>query len=810
MNLYNLFLEENMSLEDVASIKIKGGFFETDEILNLFCNNKNHRFCVLFGKNGSGKTTISRAFSKLSGASENTISEVSVLDKDNKVIDITSTSNAKIQVFNEDFIKRNIQIEGDGLDSIVVMGEKKEIDDKIKELTKKLDIIKKKYDNQLNLCNKFNDEKDISSPKFYLNQIKNILRNKGGWAERHSKIHEKKTNAGVSDDTYKKFINIETKKNYSELSIEYKESITKLQDAKSGDKRILEEIPKYSFKDYDIETNARKLLKEKLEKPELTEREKFLFSLLKEHEQHEKWLENIKIYFSNNSNVICPFCCQSIESDYAKKLVESIEKILSKKAEEHKEALQNLFLNEFKTNLEPYFVLNKDLLLKVIDSENILNDTITKFNNYLSLKLSNVYEPVNLPELNIKEKFDKYIDLLNLLDNQKQNYNINISDVKAIIDKLDDINTLLASLEIKSDYEIFIKQNNEKSKQVNILNEILTNKNSLEEQLSVLEQEKKNAKIAMDSINANLKYIFFSKNRLYIDFDNENDRYILYSNDKRVKPENVSVGERNAIALCYFFNQIMKDKEEKEVYSLPYIIVIDDPVSSFDMENRIGIMSYLKYMISKFAIGNPSSKFLIMTHDLQVLFDIYKLIKEISDKAVESFKGFKDYNGFDIVGLINKQIVANGIMKRNEYSDLLEQTYNYALSETFENSNNIGNTMRKALEAFATFTYKKGIEEISTNTKILGELEEPYRSHFENLMYRLVLNGYSHMEDRVRTLNDLNFFDFISDSEKQLTAKNILCFIYMLNSLHLLFHFGDKANEVERNIKKWCKEIIAS
>lgn len=82
-------------------------------------------------------------------------------------------------------------------------------------------------------------------------------------AERYSKIHEKKTNACVSDDTYKKFINIENKKNYSELGIEYKESITKLQDAKSGDKRILEEIPKYSFKDYDIETNARKLLKEK-------------------------------------------------------------------------------------------------------------------------------------------------------------------------------------------------------------------------------------------------------------------------------------------------------------------------------------------------------------------------------------------------------------------------------------------------------------------------------------------------------------------------------------------------------------------
>lgn len=182
-----------MSLENIVSINIKGGFFEPDETLNLFCNNgKNHRFCVMYGKNGSGKTTISRAFSKLTGSDENTIEEVSIFDKDNNVIDINSISNVKIHVFNEDFIKRNIQIESDGLDSIVVMGEKKEIDDKIKELTKKLDIIKKKYDNQLNLCNKFNDEKDISSPKFYLNQIKNILRNKGGWQKDTLKFMKRK------------------------------------------------------------------------------------------------------------------------------------------------------------------------------------------------------------------------------------------------------------------------------------------------------------------------------------------------------------------------------------------------------------------------------------------------------------------------------------------------------------------------------------------------------------------------------------------------------------------------------------------
>ncbi len=33
--------------------------------------------------------------------------------------------------------------------------------------------------------------------------------------------------------------------------------------------------------------------------------------------------------------------------------------------------------------------------------------------------------------------------------------------------------------------------------------------------------------------------------------------------------------------------------------------------------------------------------------------------------------------------------------------------------------------MRQVLEAFSTFEYKKGIEEVSTNTKILNILKEP-------------------------------------------------------------------------------------
>lgn len=60
----------------------------------------------------------------------------------------------------------------------------------------------------------------------------------------------------------------------------------------------------------------------------------------------------------------------------------------------------------------------------------------------------------------------------------------------------------------------------------------------------------------------------------------------------------------------------------------------------------------------------------------------------------------------------------------------------------------IGNSMRRALEAFSTFIYGTGIAEVSFDPKVIKSLGNHSR-YFENLMYRLVLHGESHFETRV-------------------------------------------------------------
>lgn len=111
-----------------------------------------------------------------------------------------------------------------------------------------------------------------------------------------------------------------------------------------------------------------------------------------------------------------------------------------------------------------------------------------------------------------------------------------------------------------------------------------------------------------------MKYIFFSEDRLKIEY--RDDEYVLLSNGHNVKPTQISLGERNIIALCYYFANIMQNQEFEESHAQEYILLIDDPVSSFDIENKVGIMSFLKYQLGLFLLGNINTKAIVMTHDL--------------------------------------------------------------------------------------------------------------------------------------------------------------------------------------------------
>lgn len=111
--------------------------------------------------------------------------------------------------------------------------------------------------------------------------------------------------------------------------------------------------------------------------------------------------------------------------------------------------------------------------------------------------------------------------------------------------------------------------------------------------------------------------------------------------------------------------------------------------------------------------------------------------------------------------------------------------------------------MRQVMEAFATFEYKKGIDTVSTDDVILAVMDrEEDRVRYKNLMYRIVLNEGSHRYDQTRNMQ-MDFFTMISEHDKRRTAKEILCFMYLLNKPHIKAHLGEQKCDV---IERWCEE----
>lgn len=802
-------------LNNITGIKLQGNNFDSETVLQLFPykvpkeekeekKDKKEisvtRISLIYGKNGSGKSTIATSFNKIKGDDIRDITTAELIDKDNNV---TNDDKNNIFVFDETYIDNNIRIKEDGLDTIVMLGDMVDIEKQLKDKENKKIELENEKKEQKNKCDDLNDDRNENSPNYWFKKMMSNLKgqdNQGNknWAERDFKIKQiagenPRRATSVSDDKYKDFIDLSPTKSRDDLITKFNQLLEELKTAQSGTKTIITEVKSdYSF-DFD-ENKFIDLLSKKIEQPNLSEREKFLLSIMKE--KQERHLHEIKDFFANNENDRCPFCTQEVSSTHKQELFASIEKILSKASEEHKQELQAYKREEITINFNDFSVLDKTVIEECSTALTQFNDCVKMINNKIEEKSGNIYQPVTLGYTDIQNKFDTLILKLKQLEGLRLEYNNNTIDTNSIKNQLNAINDNIAYYDICNEYKKFQEKETIKKQEDDKLKNDIKNLEECEKTIKKLIADKNKVEIAVEEINKGLQYIFFANNRLEIEYRDE--KYCLKSMGNNVKPNKISTGERNAIAMCYFFSQTMKDKEQGD-YSNPYLLVIDDPVSSFDMENRIGLLSFLRHKLKQYLCGNENTKAVIFTHDIQTYFDLQKVASEIVD-YFPKISGYKYI--YSLLELKGKEIVDFPFRKRHEYTKLLNEIYDFALKIDDNSSLTIGNVMRRVLEAYGTFIYKKGIEEISTNKEILSIIEDSEISkYFENLMYRLVLHGESHFEEKAKSMS---FFDFVPDTEKQRTAKSVICFLYCLNKLHILTHLGvDKENQ----IKQWIEDI---
>ena len=787
-------------LKDAVSIQLRGANFANNTILSLLdCSDgKYTKAALLYGRNGSGKSTIANAFRKVSGQESPTIEYASLLDDSNQPIQLLQQEREAISVFSEDFINNNVRIKPDGLDSIVMLGEQVGLSEQIETAALELQAATDALTNANTALAEYRNHSNPKSPEYYSNKIYGVLQQDNGWAGRDWIIKDGKRNSSVTNDTYKSFIHLSPVKSRDELIIAFNDAKNQLDAAKKGSSIINTSVPSmpFSIESFSAE-RLHQLLITKIERPQLSDREKTLLSLVAEN-QTDLLKARIGL-FEDDSIQFCPYCLQDLSKDHKTHIISVLHLILSEIVVKHQAELNGFLFSKFEPDLSSFSELKSYSSINIAISQ--LNESIRYNNALIQRKVADPYEPVFDNVVDLCPVYFQVSEALLTLEGEKSKHNAEVSNIQKIKANMQEINNQIAYYDVFELAQKIEAQQTEKRNAENESKTALENYYLKKTQLDDLDAKRKRIDIAVDLINDELKYIFFSEKRLSIQIDN--DQLKLLVNGKSVSPSHVSSGECNILALCYFFALLLRGRSKEDAYQVERLIVIDDPISSFDNENRIGILSYLKYKLSLFLSGNNNSRAIIMTHDLLTYYNVEKILSQIQQEWKNDSQQLNaKYNLWE---LSNSSITRPKYKSRHEYSELLRIIFEYGKGYAEEYDIVIGNIMRQALEAFSSFEYKKGIEDLSTHKEIIGEasaMNDKQRVYFKNLMYRLVLHGGSHRLEQTKSL-EVNFPAIISEPEKRRTARDILCFIYLLNKSHLKAHIGDACSEIET----WCKSI---
>ncbi|PQL92699.1 RloC protein [Apibacter adventoris] len=736
---------------------------------------------IIYGRNYSGKTTLSRIFRCVEKEeihkdypdAKFTIST----DDDGTIINESNLTYSKnIRVYNTDFVKDNLSWlhneEGEILPFTLLGGDNTFIEGKIKDI-----------DNQLGV----NDEETNSYKKGSLYSDKN--------RKKIEKENDDKKAKSLADDLTQRltekanydikinplfarqvdFYNItKIKKDIQDI---INNNLTSTLTEKEVDKQkdIINEVrknpisivPSISLNFLDYVVASKKLLSKKIT---LTN----TLAELIENDLLQDWVDKGRDLHKDRET--CGFCGSPITLQRRKKIDEHF----SKESEELKECIKNTLnqLNSFRSEINNYLTANNvksdgfyTVLLaefttiekkwnKAIETQNSQIDILEK---KLEERLQNIFIP--LTEIDFSEIEEKPVDLnsiineLNVLIGKNEDKSKSIEEDKNIARKSLRYNAIIKFLnDIK--YTSLVKAIDEAKIKAEVSSEnyekIKITISKLEAEKANLEKELKDESKAAEKINKHLTD-FFGVDGLKLEpseqqIDEEvKTRFVVKRSNQEAK--NLSEGECSLIAFCYFMAKI--EDELKDIKAKDNLIVyIDDPISSLDNNHIFFMFGLIESIITKTKNYN---QLFISTHNLEFLRYLKRLTvpfdkimkgdgKETSQKSWNHYLIYKNKN--DSISQSHMRYMPKYLSTyTTEYNFLFGQIYKMALPDEnkinlYENEYsllyNLPNNMRKFLECFLFYKYP------DTHNPLNDYLSKLFDGAIHPRVNRII-NEYSHL-----------------------------------------------------------------
>lgn len=731
--------------------------FKADKTLQNFT-----RFNLIYGFNGSGKTTLSRLFHAIGIKSLNSSFTSGSFDlllsdgislKSNKL----DQNTTPLYVFNKHFIDENINWEQQGAKSILVIsGENKEDRDRYFKL--KETILPRANESSIRASAIFDaSEKERSS--FLSNQARSI--------KQAFEIID------TSDSRYLNYDKRKLERFISEHENETKNSDSILsEDALSqlSEKVKATHLPEVVLDSPSLELdNIIAILKTASELVSTNITNKTI-ERLDNNPDINSWTHNGYILHKNHNPNKCEYCGQNIPQERVKDLdqhfnetynelmtslsncIEEIESVEIDFPLPEKGELFNEFRDPFSAQEKEFFEAKKEV-----------TDYLSQLKTVLNLKKDRPFENQHIPPSDIHTSLKKLKTcakgLSSVVENhnhQSQQFNKELAKSKAQFE----LHYVTQAVSEGKYYELLLRIEAEK----NAVETTREHLQTLIKEFGALEAKLSNANIAAEEFNKQLSE-FLGRPEIALQYDQASKGYKLVRSGTKAPAKHLSEGEKTAIAFVYFINKATENGNKIE----DSIIVVDDPISSFDSNHLYNSYAYLKSHFEK------AKQLFILTHN----FQYFKLIRDWLIKKNDRNKDPKA-SVFTVeasLGTNRNSTINNApdsLLKYNsEYHFIFSELTKFSEKDKLDpaSSYQVANYSRKLLEAFFSFKHPKNRNDFNALMEA-GCKKAGITDTQKERVYRFI-NKYSHYQ--VIEIEDTALDNILDEGDNIVTSVfNIL------------------------------------
>jgi wobble nucleotide-excising tRNase len=699
---------------------------------------------ILYGRNYSGKTTLSRIFRALeTGSLSDKYSSPEFhlsFDDGSTATQNSLTSHGQVvRVFNEDFVRDNLRFIVDDeqtINSFAILGED---NTKLEEEIEKHEVELGNEEDKSGLLGellgaeeKFKEAQKAHSKKS--SELEGKLRDKANKASSGIKHNKLFGDANYNVPKIKADISNVTQDTYSPIT---DEQVVKFHDLlREEPKSEISESSSFNLQYSAIASKAKELIEKKIQVSDPIQE-------LLNDAALATWVRTGRGHHQEKRDT-CAFCGSVLPKDLWKKL----DKHFNQESEELRQALENLLgtienersrvpnlLKIKNSDFYSNFTADLDALAEELSTiSTSYCESLDSIKEQVEKRKEDIFTPLefNMPA-SVEDALNAIRDSFEQLRNESNQFTDSLSadqsEARAAL-RLHEVYTFINDIKYEDECTTIEGLNEAMGKDEESKNSAKEKVDAKRSKINELKAQLKDESRGADRVNDYLNN-FFGHQSLSLKAIEETPgdsssgyRFEVTRNDK--KAFHLSEGECSLIAFCYFMAKL----EDIETKGNQPIIWIDDPVSSLDANHIFFVYSLINAEIvtpekyedrGELKERDRFKQLFISTHNLDFLKYLKRLPGALNKKKSQYF-----------IITRKDQVSDISLMPRylkdyvTEFNFLFHQIYKcaHAQIECDENHDcyyNFANNARKFLEAFLYYKYPNAVENDDKLVRFFGD-----------------------------------------------------------------------------------------